>query len=182
LPVGRYRLNFAAAAPVRFTDFPGSAWRGALGHALKRIACVTRERSCPACLLYRSCAYSYVFETPPPLTAAKMRRYSNVPHPFALRVESGGDTERCTLWLTLFGSGNRHLALFIYALMRAGEGERGISGNRLTLEGVAQETEPGRGEWQTIYEPAGLLEPLPAAVPSHRRRTAARWRSRPLCG
>lgn len=38
LLVGCYRLNFASGAPIRFSEFPGSAWRGALGHALARLA------------------------------------------------------------------------------------------------------------------------------------------------
>lgn len=29
--------------------YAGSAWRGAFGHALKRLVCVTREPACPPC-------------------------------------------------------------------------------------------------------------------------------------
>lgn len=89
LPVGVYRATFAGDTKAR--RFPESAWRGALGHALRRVACVTREKHCPDCLLYRSCGYAYIFETPPPVNAAKMRRYVSVPHPFTLRVEQHQD-------------------------------------------------------------------------------------------
>lgn len=44
LLIGCYRLNFASGAPIRFSDFPGSAWRGAFGHALARFACASGAR------------------------------------------------------------------------------------------------------------------------------------------
>lgn len=162
LPIGAYRLEFAADNPVILGEFPGSAWRGAFGHALKRAVCVTRERRCESCLLYRTCLYPYVFQTPPPPDAAKMRRYEAVPHPFALRPEPApGDDGRVSLLLTLFGDANRHLAAILYALMRAASGERGIAGNRLMLRRVCQEEAPGSSAWIKIYEEGGVLAPLP---------------------
>jgi len=159
LPLGIYRITFSGPSVAR--RFPESAWRGAFGHALRRVACVTREKHCPNCLLYRSCGYAYVFETPPPLNAAKMRRYTHVPHPFTLRVEEHQDASNCTLFLNLFGRGNAHLALVVYALTQAAAGSRGISGRRYALQSVEQQLAPGQGHWQTIYSPDGKLEPLP---------------------
>lgn len=159
--VGVYRLVFSGEAVAR--RFAESAWRGAFGHALRRVACVTREKRCPDCLLYRSCGYAYVFETPPPANAAKMRRYNHVPHPFALRVEE--DASHCALYLNLFGRGNTHLALIVYALAQAAAGGRGISGRQYRLQRVEQEIDPGAGEWRTIYEPDGKLQPLEARSP-----------------
>ena len=65
LPVACYRLHFIAQEAVRLPAYAGSAWRGVFGRALRRLVCVTREPACPACLLYRSCIYPYLFETPP---------------------------------------------------------------------------------------------------------------------
>ncbi len=65
LTVSRHRLRFIAQEPLRLPAYAGSAWRGAFGHALKRLVCVTREPRCPDCLLYRSCTYPCLFETPP---------------------------------------------------------------------------------------------------------------------
>jgi hypothetical protein len=87
LAVGCYRLCFAAETALHFSDFPGSAWRGALGHALVRVACTHSGRTCPPCRRPAACAYGYLFETAPPEGAAKMRLYEQVPHPFALRLE-----------------------------------------------------------------------------------------------
>lgn len=61
-----YRFHFKCPEHIRLPDYPGSAWRGALGHALKRTVCVVRITPCNQCLLKNACAYSYVFETPPP--------------------------------------------------------------------------------------------------------------------
>ena len=105
LLVGCYRLSFASDAPIRFLDFPGSAWRGALGYALARLACTSGARGCPPCKRREACAYGYLFETAPPPGAAKMRKYDQVPHPFTLRLEE--TVERaCTLRAHLFGRAN----------------------------------------------------------------------------
>ena len=75
LPIGRFRATFQSSESPRHAGFPGSAWRGALGHALKRTVCVTRQPRCADCLLYHSCVYSYFFDTPPAADSTKMRRY-----------------------------------------------------------------------------------------------------------
>jgi hypothetical protein len=119
LPVARYRLTFRAASSLRLPPYTGSAWRGAFGHALKRLACVTREPTCPPCLLYRSCIYPYLFETPPDPGVGKLTRYTAAPHPFVLIPdERGGHIEAgetLSLNLNLFGHGNRYLPHVIYA-------------------------------------------------------------------
>lgn len=114
LPIARYSLAFEAAERVRLPVYAGSAWRGVLGHSLKRAVCVTREPRCADCLLYRSCAYPYVFDTPPPPDAKKMRRYTAAPHPFVLEpadaearvLEAGAPLD---LGLVLFGRSNGYL-------------------------------------------------------------------------
>ena len=79
LPLARYRLTFRAADDLRLPAYTGSAWRGAFGRALKRLVCVTREPTCPPCLLYRSCIYPSVFETPPDPGVGKLTRYTATP-------------------------------------------------------------------------------------------------------
>lgn len=102
LDAGCFRLKFESGAPIHFSDFPGSAWRGALGHALARLACTSGTRACPPCRSPQACAYGYLFETALPPGAMKMRKYDQVPHPFTLRLEE--TTERtCTLRAHLFG-------------------------------------------------------------------------------
>ncbi|MCU0841233.1 MAG: CRISPR system precrRNA processing endoribonuclease RAMP protein Cas6 [Thiobacillaceae bacterium] len=144
------------------SDFPGSAWRGALGHALKRVVCMTRLPQCRECALYHSCAYPYFYDTPPPTGATKMRRYETAPHPFILEPDED-EGEDYTLGFTLVGLANRHLALFIHALAKAAEGPKGVTGNRLRLVAVEQEAAPGSDDWRLIHRPGESLEALPAA-------------------
>lgn len=172
LNIGRYRARFTAEAAVRMSDFPGSAWRGALGHALKRTVCVTRMPQCRACALYLSCAYPYFYDTPPPPGAAKMRRYETAPHPFVLEPGEAG-AQTYALGFTLVGQANRHLALFIHALAGAAEGPRGVAGNRLRLLAVEQEATPGSGHWQTIHRPDEPLAALPIGCPRPPQTPAA---------
>jgi len=164
LAVGCYRLRFVSDAPVHFSDFPGSAWRGALGHSLARLACTSGARGCPPCMQPQACAYGYLFETAPPPGAAKMRKYNQVPHPFTLRLEQ--ITERaCTLRAHVFGRANGFLPLFVAALRQAGQSGNGIAGNRLALESISQESAPGSGDWQRIDDPSGTLLPLAPLSP-----------------
>ncbi len=174
LPVGRYRMRFAAAGRLAMGDrYLGSAWRGALGHALKKTVCVTRERDCPTCLLYRSCVYPYVFETPPPPDTGKMRCYPAAPHPFVLEPEpprqgAGDGAGQMRLGLTLIGRACAHLPYFVHALARAGRDGVGPGRPALELVEVEQEDSPGSGRWSPIYRPPGPLEaapPRPCAAP-----------------
>jgi hypothetical protein len=171
LPLSRHRLHLTAETAVHLPPYAGSAWRGALGHALRRTVCVTGGRHCPDCLLYRSCVYPYVFETPPPERAEKLRKYPAAPHPFV--VEPWPDCREVApgdglgVDLVLIGRGQSQLAYFIEALRRAGEsgvGKGAARGEgRYALTAVEQETAAG---WQTIYTPGGRLELLPAQTPA----------------
>ncbi len=102
----------------------GSAWRGALVHAVLRGACIRSRTACGACLLRFHCIYAYLFETPPPPDSEKMRRYPNAPHPFVLnpapaRRDSGRAGQVCDVDLTLIGRGNDYLAHLVRAMGEA---------------------------------------------------------------
>jgi hypothetical protein len=165
LGVGCYRLEFSSDAPIRFSDFPGSAWRGAFGRALTRVACAAGARECPPCRRPQACAYGYLFETAPPPGAAKMRKYNQVPHPFTLRVEETAE-HACTLRAHLFGRANGYLPLFVAALRQAGQSPGGIGGNQLALQSVSQESIPGSGDWRRIDGSAGTVQPLEPVSPA----------------
>jgi len=161
LPIGRYRLRFKAPTQREPSQYLGSAWRGAFGHALKKAVCVTGLRDCRACMLYRSCTYPYVFETPPPSDAEKMRRYPAAPHPFVLVVPMVG-LERakdgnCLLGLNLIGRAIGSLGHIVFALQRAGEGGVGDGRHRYCLIGTEQWRPDG---WTSIDEGSGALAPL----------------------
>ena len=124
------RFYFKTDNTIRLPDYPGSAWRGALGHALKRTVCVVRNQPCNQCLLKNACAYSVVFETPPPSHTQKMRKYTAAPHPFVLKflsdfIHQGTDYQFDVI---LLGHGQRFLPYLIHALKTAGL--TGIGGHR----------------------------------------------------
>ena len=50
-PVARYRFAFETDQPIRLHDYAGSALRGAFGHALRKIVCVTGQPACQPCSL-----------------------------------------------------------------------------------------------------------------------------------
>lgn len=164
LPIGRYRLHFVADNPICLAEFPGSAWRGALGHSLRQAACVTRQDNCSNCLLYRSCAYAWIFETPPPTSSAKMRLYSQAPHPFVLEAPETEESTTYTLGLTLIGNANQQLGLMIHALQQAAGSRRGVGHNQMELTLVEQESTLESGDWVAIYENGSRLDPKPIAV------------------
>ena len=166
LPVARYRLTFRAANDLRLPAYAGSAWRGAFGHALKRLVCVTREPRCPPCLLYRSCIYPYVFETPPDPGVGKLTRYPAAPHPYVLVPDARGGAiaagDTVTLDVTLFGHGARQLPYVIHALNQAGQRGLGRERGALVLLQVAQ---ADGADWRPIYTPGTDFTPLPAVAP-----------------
>lgn len=85
LPVARYEIHLRATAAAQLPAFPGSALRGAFGHALKRAVCVMPHRDCDRCLVASRCIYPYIFETPWPAALAERHRdQQNAPHPYVL--------------------------------------------------------------------------------------------------
>lgn len=159
LPLARYVFKFRATQPVVFPAHSGSAWRGVLGHALRRTVCVTRAPSCTGCLLAASCAYPYVFETAPPPGSAKMRRYALVPHPYVLQTDATGGRAfpvgaELELGLVLVGRANAHLPYLVHAL--ASGAQRGIGRSRASLELCAVEQYDADGP-ACIYRPGEAL-------------------------
>ena len=51
LPLARYRFHWRVSAPIHLPAYAGSMLRGAFGHALRRLACMTRQADCAACPL-----------------------------------------------------------------------------------------------------------------------------------
>ena len=164
IPIKTYRFHFKSPENIRLPDYPGSAWRGALGHALKRTVCVVRNTPCNQCLLKNACAYSYVFETPPPADSEKMRKYTAAPHPFVLRLPEKTTTQSIySLDLILFGHGLRFFPYLIHALQTAGKD--GIGGQRQIFELVQIDDLDFHGSSSLIYQDGELKPQQPATTP-----------------
>ncbi|MDR2503672.1 MAG: CRISPR system precrRNA processing endoribonuclease RAMP protein Cas6 [Deltaproteobacteria bacterium] len=137
-PIARYRFIFEAQSAIHLPEYAGSMLRGAFGHALRRIACMTRELRCPGCPLYASCPYSLIFEPPPPLAHA-LQRFSAVPAPYVVEPPVWGEYAyppgtNLIFSVTLFGQALEKLALIVFAWQRAFE--HGIGGGAAKLKDV----------------------------------------------
>jgi len=143
LAVGQYRFEFIAADKLLLPAYTGSSWRGIFGHSLKRSVCVTREKHCPKCLLWRNCAYSYLFETPPAVDAKMMKKYSAVPHPYIIQpnpTQSREIEKGETIWIDihLIGKANQQLPYFVHAFQQAGQRGIGAQRGKFSLEKISQ--------------------------------------------
>lgn len=164
IPINAYRFYFDSPRPILLPDYPGSAWRGAFGHALKRTVCVVRNTPCNHCMLKSACAYSYVFETPPPTDSEKMRKYNAAPHPFVLRLpESSSTDSNYSLDLTLFGHGQRFFPYLVHALQTAAK--EGIGGKRQLFELLQIDELDSQGGRRRVYQDGALSLQQPATAP-----------------
>lgn len=89
LPMVRYRIAFEVTEPVHLPEYSGSTIRGAFGGALRRVACMTRQKDCKACPLYRSCPYTDIFETPPP-EEHTLQKFSQIPNAYVIEPPNWG--------------------------------------------------------------------------------------------
>ncbi len=160
LPLGHFRIDLVAETPIGFNHYAGSAWRGLFGHALKQSVCIMSTSECPRCVLYRQCAYSYLFETPPPEDTRFMRKATAAPHPFVLRPDMSlrriAPGEHVHLYLQLAGNGVAYLPYVIHALERAGSQGIGSPEGTYRLVGVSQEDGIGSENWVARYPGSGL--------------------------
>ena len=121
----QFQFSLKAVDCINLPVYKGSTFRGAFGHAFKKVVCINRERTCASCLLKEKCVYSYVFETPPPPDTSKMRKYPFAPHPFIItppleerRIYREGET--LCFELTLVGRSIDYLPYFIYTFDELG--------------------------------------------------------------
>lgn len=174
LPLAHYRLEWESAQRVENVQYLGSAWRGVFGHSLRRLVCVSRAPDCDGCMLLRSCAYPYLFET-----QGEGEGTATAPHPLILRMES----ERCEaggsyrLGVVLVGHAIPMVGYVVRALEDAAA--RGVTSReyRFQLRGVSQENPAGSGVWAPILGSEHRLLVLPesrAAIPPCPERVRVR--------
>lgn len=137
----QFQFVLKAQENIRLPAYKGSTFRGAFGHAFKRVVCVNREKICESCLLKGKCVYSYIFETPPPSDTLKMRKYPFAPHPFVItppleEKKEYRQDERLGFELTLIGKAIDFLPYFIYTFDELGRMGIGKGKGKYQLEEV----------------------------------------------
>lgn len=167
LVLSHFQFEFHFSGANTLPPYAGSAWRGAFGHALKQTVCVIQRTACADCLLRTSCAYPYIFETPPPPNSEKMRLYEAAPHPFVIRPSASAQTlpGQAHIGLTLFGNGHRYLPYFIHAFAKAGAAGLGKARQAFELASVRQ-VMPSDNNSGAIYQDGRLQQPLSPIVPA----------------
>lgn len=167
-PAARYRFEARVETSLYLPEYAGSALRGAFGHALRRIACLTREKNCKACPLYRSCPYPAIFEPPPP-PEHPLQRFSEIPAPFVVEPPPWGERHyspgaSLVFHLVLMGRSLDQLPLIVFAWQRALERGVGRGDGIARLQQVWQETGPG--EQALVFDAqAGQVMPHAATLP-----------------
>ncbi len=177
LPIGKYRFDFQAQEDILLPAYSGSSWRGLFGLELKRSVCVTREKQCKNCMLWRNCAYTYLFETPPAEDARMMRKYTAAPHPFIIQpdpqmVRLIKAQQSLSIEITLIGKANQHLPYFIHTFQQAGKRGLGARRGKFSLQSVSQKgahgdtlQESSNVTAQVIYNQQQPLQVLPIKTP-----------------
>jgi CRISPR-associated endoribonuclease Cas6 len=165
IPLKTYRFFFWVEGQPQLPAYPGSAWRGAFGHSLKKTVCVVRNTPCNECILKNSCPYSYVFETPPPTNTEKMRKYTAAPHPFVLQFPKPSlakSESLYTLDVILIGHAQRFFPYIVHALQTAGIDGIGSQRQVFMLEKIDDINLQGLSK--TVYKNNELKPPQPAGL------------------
>lgn len=157
IPLARLRFRFLATAPIRLPDWSGSLLRGAFGHALRRLSCMTRQKDCGDCPLLNTCPYPAIF-APPPLEH-RIQIFRQPPVPYLIEPEGRGARELAPgealhFGMTLMGRALRELPLIVEALRSAARHGLGASRGTAELDEVlllplAEDDEP-----LVLYRPA----------------------------
>lgn len=169
LPIARYRYRFVALTPVQFPDWSGSALRGAFGHSLRRLACMTRAKECSGCPLLETCPYPAVFAPPP--TADTLHRLTQAPAPYVIEPECWGARriEPGEGWhfdLVLFGRALRELPIITYAWRQAARRGLGAGDGQSDLESVEHLLPDGSSE-PVLTAPEGRILEHQPTIPDH---------------
>ncbi|MEF8712438.1 MAG: CRISPR system precrRNA processing endoribonuclease RAMP protein Cas6 [Accumulibacter sp.] len=122
-PVARYRFEFQVRQTIRLPDYAGSMLRGAFGHALRQLACMTRQKECAGCPLLATCPYPAIFAPPAP-PAHRLQKFSQIPAPYVIepsdwgcRVLAAGET--LIFHQVLIGRALQELPLILLTWRRA---------------------------------------------------------------
>lgn len=163
LRFARYRFDVVFDAPARLPFYAGSMLRGAFGHALRKLACVTRGDNCKVCSLYRSCPYPRIFEPPVPEQHA-LQKFSQIPAPYVIEPPPPGVLgnqahARLAFHMVLIGPALNELPLMVAAWQRALRFGLGPANIRGIVEQIA--LIPHKGEPVPVFTQGG------AAIAQH---------------
>lgn len=149
-PLARYRFEFQVTQPIRLPDYAGSMLRGAFGHALRQLACMTRRKECAGCPLLASCPYPAIFAPLPPPSHA-LQKFSQIPVPYVIEPPAWGarqlgEGDSLIFHFVLIGRALKDLPLIILAWRRAFARGVGAGDGTAELVRVVHSSEAGDTE------------------------------------
>lgn len=122
-PLARYRFEFQVTRSIHLPDYAGSMLRGAFGHALRQLACITRQKECTGCPLTGTCPYPAIFAPLPPATHA-LQKFSQIPVPYVIEPPAWGAAtlasgDTLAFHMVVIGRALKELPLILLAWRRA---------------------------------------------------------------
>jgi hypothetical protein len=100
LSFSQFKAYFRVLEPLHLPTYTGSTFRGALGHAMRKLHYGLKEKVCTKCEICSQCRYTnlyaYFFESPAehPFIADNSRsmkmKHETYPQPFILEPPAGG--------------------------------------------------------------------------------------------
>ena len=171
LPLARYRLHWRATTPIHFPDYAGSMLRGAFGHALRRISCITRQKDCAGCPLLGTCPYPAIFAPAP--AEHRLQRFTQIPAPYLIEPPAWGERRLATgdqfsFNVVLCGRALKELPLITLAFRQALQRGIGPGDGQADLIALNQQTGQHDDERDEIhlYQPAdGQFAPHAHTLP-----------------
>ena len=155
LPIARYRFTAVVQQPLPLPDYAGSLLRGQFGAALRQVACMTRQPTCPGCPLLQTCPYTRIFEAPAPAKGQhSLQDFSQIPNPYVMEPPAPGarllETGAALVFhLVLVGHAIDQLALILFALQRALA--QGLTRRRAPAELLQVECVDAQGVAQAVW-------------------------------
>lgn len=160
LPVSTYVFTFKALQTIIDTHFSASLWHGQFGRSLRHtVQCVQPNSECKQCMLLHNCDYALLFNGTPPANRTMMRKYDNIPVPYAFRcsisqpmqVQTG---ELFSIEMNLIGSSFHKLPAIIKSMENIGQCGLEKRRYRATLNSVSVQHQQGE---ETLLYANGLL-------------------------
>lgn len=155
LPFSEYRFLFKSTGKISFSEYTGSMWRGAFGHALRKLSCCSQTPHL-AC-----CVYSKLFEPSHHnfIDNGLTKSNQTLPVPYVFRVQRSAAVELTrndwfSVDLVLIASANEHIELVIEAMKCAGRNGLGKTKGSAELVEVVQSNQFGN---QSVIYADGLF-------------------------
>lgn len=144
LPYARFSLTMEASQDAVLPPYLGSTLRGAMGHALRRMVCLTPGGDCKTCMHRWQCAFVYIMATSRQETDSSGKvRNQPLPHPYIIepsqeRITHYHRGDLLKFQLILVGNSIQLAPLFIAAFDKAGQNGLGKDRHRFILRNVEQ--------------------------------------------